>query len=228
MTRLPTESRAVRGIDGELYKLNFVCAKPDCTEQATDPHHLWRRSELIGPHNYVYIEDDSVIVGNVVGLCQAHHHAVTVNAAWITWHEGHYKGFFWNDMLTTAEPLSFQPPIRLVDESFPTPPEKNGDEPVTQERVTHERMDGTCPTCLRPLPHPKAAHEPKRERRTWSITVPKDSRENGAETLDTLLEEARREMARAGLPYGDEDAARFFVLSQALGLFVTHAEDVLS
>jgi hypothetical protein len=55
-----------------------------------------------------------------------------------------------------------------------------------------------------------------------------DERENGAETLDEQLEAARREMAKAGLPYGDEAAARFFVLSTALGLFVMHAEDVLT
>jgi len=58
--------------------------------------------------------------------------------------------------------------------------------------------------------------------------VPSDEREQGADMLDTLLEEGRREMARAGLPYGDEDAAKYFVLSTMLGLFVTHAEEVLS
>jgi hypothetical protein len=215
MTRLPLESRAVRGVDGEPYELNLICAKPDCLEVSTDPHHLWRRSELIGPYWYVHIEDDDLIVGNVVGLCSNHHHAITVNAAWIEWQEGRYR---WNDMLTSDEPLSFQPPVRPVEDALT---------PITQESVTQESVDGTCPTCLRPLPHPKREHEPKRMRRTWSITVPVDERENGAETLTTLLEEGRREMARAGLPYGTEETANFFVLSAMMGLFVAHAEEFL-
>jgi hypothetical protein len=58
--------------------------------------------------------------------------------------------------------------------------------------------------------------------------VPKDERENGADVLDTLLEEARKSMAQAGLAYGDEDNARYFVLSAVLGLFVQHAREVMA
>ena len=69
--------------------------------------------------------------------------------------------------------------------------------------------------------------EERRARRTWSVTVPKDEREDGAQTLDVLLDAARHEMAKAGLPYGENEAVKFFVLSAALGLFVSHAEEVL-
>jgi hypothetical protein len=79
-----------------------------------------------------------------------------------------------------------------------------------------------CPSCKRPLPHAKLdkPHEAKRPRRTWSITVPVDERENGADVLDELLEASRDVMARAGLPYGEESSVRYFVLTAALGLFV--------
>jgi len=223
MTRLPTESRAVQGVDGPAYELNIVCAKPGCLQQSTDPHHLWRRSELIGAHWWVELPADDAIVGNVVGLCRTHHHQVTINGAWITWNG---RGFDWSDMLTSGEPLSFQPPVRPLSNEEPLPdlPEKNGGQPAALAAP----FEGSCPTCKRPLPHPKPAQEPKRLRRTWSITVPADERENGAEMLSTLLEEGRLELAKAGLPYGDADSANYFVLSTILGLFVAHAEDVLA
>lgn len=223
MTRLPTESRAVQGVDGPAYELNLICAKPGCQERSADPHHLWRRSELIGPYWWVHIDDGDLVVGNVIGLCTNHHHAVTVNAAWIEWWA---TGYVWNDMLTSGEPLSFQPPVRLLsnERTVPESPGKNGGQPT----VETPPYEGSCPTCKRPLPHPKTEHEPKRVRRTWSITVPVDERENGAEMLTTLLEEGRLELAKAGLPYGASDTANYFVLSAILGLFVTHAEDVLA
>jgi hypothetical protein len=209
-------------VDGPPYELNYICAKPGCTAPSTDPHHLWRRSELIGAHWWVHLPDDDVLVGNVVWLCQMHHHAITVNSAWIRWNEG---TFTWTDLINAEQALSFQPPVRQAEDTIQILPEKNGEQPAAEFAP---QPDGTCPTCLRPLPHPKSEREPRRERRTWSITVPVDERENGAETLDEQLEAARREMAKAGLPYGDEAAARFFVLSTALGLFVMHAEDVLT
>ena len=91
-------------------------------------------------------------------------------------------------------------------------------------------LDNECPTCHQPLPHPKVekpTREKKRVRRSWTITVPMDKRENGAETLDTLLEEARLEMDRAGLGYGPERNNRFFVLAFILGQFVLHSRELL-
>lgn len=221
MTRLPLEVRNVVGVEGPEYPLNAICAKPGCLSPSEQGgHHLWRRSELIGAWWWVYIPDDDVRVGNVVGLCQLHHHAVTVNSAWIKWENGQYE---WSDMIEASQPLTFQPPVRLEsnEESLPNGPEKNGEDPV-------HTFDGSCPTCHRPLPHTKAPPEAKRPRRTWSITVPVDERENGAEALTTLLEEGRKEMAKAGLPYGADDSANYFVLATMLGLFVQHADEILS
>jgi len=83
-----------------------------------------------------------------------------------------------------------------------------------------------CPECKRPRRR-KTPREKQRPRERWVIHVPRDERENGADVLDTLLEEARKSMAQAGLAYGDEDNARYFVLSAVLGLFVQHAREVM-
>jgi len=224
MTRSPTDRRDAHGVEGYPYELNVICAAPGCDQQGTEAHHLWRRSDMIGPYWWVALPSEDAIVGNVVRLCHKHHEMVTANAAFIVWNG---RGFDWNDLFSAAVPLSWQPPARPLEA-----PESNGEvnalvelgPPVSEPGVVAE---GSCPTCLRPLPHPKEKSEAKRERRTFSITIPKDKRENGAEVLDTLLEESRKELARAGLPYGDADSAKYFVLATTLGLFVQHAKDVL-
>src|SRR5262249_34913942 len=82
LTRLPTENRLVEGFEGPEYELNVICAAPGCSEQASDTHHLWRRSELVGAYAWVRFPDGT-IVGNLVKLCRKHHEQLTVNAAWI-------------------------------------------------------------------------------------------------------------------------------------------------
>jgi hypothetical protein len=216
MTKSPLRSPDVKGVEDDPYDLNALCAAPCCSYQSDDNHHLFRRSSLGKPYWWVQVAPD-VITGNVVGLCRRHHDQVTVDAAWITWEDGLY---LWTTLFNAGTPLDFQPPIRLSADD-------GADDGVRAlSEATQGPLDGTCPTCLRPLPH-KHKREAVRVRRTWSLTVPKDERENGAETLDTLLEEARKELARAGLPYGDSEAAKFFVLASCLGLFVTHAKEVL-
>ena len=215
VTRSPVEHKSeLKGVEGDLYELNPICAAPGCLRPSDDPHHIVRRTLLGGPFNFVEIEP-GVVVGNVVGLCRVHHDQITVDAAWMTWEDG---VFLWSDLFTSSTLLDQQPP-RLASSGSENPPEKKWDE---------MKLNGTCPTCLRPLPHKHPKREPARIRRTWSLTVPKDERENGAEMLDTLLEEARKELARAGLPYGNEEAAKYFVLSSSLALFVQHAEEMLA
>lgn len=211
MTRLPfPETYKILAADGPAYVLPNECSYPPCLSYAIERHHLVRRSFLGGPFDWV--EYDSVLIQNVVGLCNEHHRMVTENQAEIRWSPlGHFD---WFDCQTgESRKLSPHPRIGGVD---------NG--PPVEENVVPD----VCPTCHRPHRRKTVKPEEKRPRERWTIHVPKDERENGAEILDTLLEEARSLMARAGLPYGDEDNARYFILSAVLGLFVQHAQDVLS
>jgi len=160
---------------------------------------------------------DGSQVGNVVRLCRSHHAQVTDDRAQIAWEGLH---MVW--LVDGAEilPLSFQPPFILGEVGF-----ENAGEKIRVRRVHANE----CPSCGQALPHPKieTPKETKRPRRTWSITVPVDARENGAETLDTLLEEARNELDKAGLTYGNERSTRFFVLAAVLGLFVHHFDELV-
>lgn len=155
---------------------------------------------------------DGRVTGNCVGLCDKHHAEITVNFAKIEWHDGGW--FNWVTEIISGMRLQWQPP--LATDSFI----------VAHDH--HEHHTNECPTCHRALPKPKieSKEEAPRIRRTWSITVPKDNLEDGAETLDTLLEEIREEMGRRGLSYGAE--AKYFVLSTAMALFLTHIEEIAS
>src|SRR5262245_44802919 len=179
MTRLPMEDRNVSGVDGPEYALNVICAAPGCGKYSRDPHHLWRRSELGGP--FAWVEYEGEMIGNLVGLCQDHHHQVTVGSAWIDFDmEG--REFNWCSMLSPPRILEWQPPF-------------DADRTDKTDADTTDRTDrtGICPSCKRPLPHERldTPKEARRPRRTWSITVPVDERENGADVLDSLLEASR-------------------------------------
>lgn len=155
---------------------------------------------------------DEVDYPNVCGLCRDCHEAITRNKVRISFVGGTYH---WQDPLWPSTPLNPHPP-------FPGKPE------VSILAETSERS--VCPTCERPFPQPKPETEPerKRERRTWSITVPKDRREDGAEVLTELLEAGREVLARGGLPYGEEDTVKYFVLSTILAIFAQHGDQILS
>lgn len=213
ITRLPTESRDYVGLEGpeyESYKVGPKCSVPGCTKFADHTHHIVRRSELGGPFLWVRMPD-GVEIGNVTGLCWRHHDDVTVNSERITYVDGLY---LWTD----GTPLTQQPPMKGFER-----------EEIEHEHLTEEER-GVCPTCHRKLPKPKVEtdQEEKKPRGTWAVAIPMDERENGADTLDALLEAARDELDKVGLSYGDGSKVKFYILSAALGLFVQHATEVLS
>ena len=208
MTRLPFANRSeVKGVLGEAYITPGVCSNPFCGKPGVDKHHIVRRSELGGPYDWV--EYNGVRIGNVCLLCRECHRGITENRTMIQWSIlGYYE---WVD----------GPVVRKLD---PHPPV--GTTPDMSGGYKPQPPPDVCPECKRPHRR-KGANEQKRERKSWAVHVPADHREDGADVLDTLLEEARKLMAVAGLPYGDEDNARYFVLAATLGLFVQHANEVL-
>ena len=80
-------------------------------------------------------------------------------------------------------------------------------------------MDGPgqverCPTCERALPKPHTDAE-TRVRRGWTIAVPVDERENGADVLDSLLDECRKLFG-----HDTNRKVRYYTVAQALALVV--------
>ena len=71
-----------------------------------------------------------------------------------------------------------------------------------------------CPTCDRALPKPHRDEEEK-VRKGWTIAVPVAELENGAEVLDSLLEECRHLFG-----HDEHKKVKYYTLSQALALVV--------
>lgn len=217
MTRLPFEGRfRVKSAEGDPYPVT-VCAHPVCENRNVERHHLVRRSFLAGA--YDWIEYDDVRIGNIVGLCNEHHLQITDNKCAIIWHQLGYFAWAWmNDgVVHQTQRIEPQPPIGTPDmsgaEYVPGVPPENPE---------------ICPACKRPHRRKPTTLEQARERKSWTISVPVDEREQGADVLDTLLEEGRRILADYGMAYGDEKTARYFILSAMMGLFVQHSQNVLS
>jgi hypothetical protein len=206
VTKFPTESRQVVGLEGEDYgafKVGPTCSVPRCTRLTDHAHHLFSRGMMGGAFSWV-LTPDGVEIGNLVPLCYRHHEQVTNNEIGITYQGGR---FFWE-----GEPLTWQPPSKNGPEEVGTEPEER---PI-------------CPGCGRRLPKPKidSPTEEKKKRKTWAVSVPATVEEDGADVLDALLEAAREKMDEAGLDWGE--GQKYFVLSTALGLFVQHADLIMS
>lgn len=223
MTKLPADDRLVIGLAGDeypKYKVGPLCSVPTCSRLADHSHHIWRRSFVIGDKPWVKYPDGT-ITGNLTGLCYQHHQCITENIDWISWNDWNHQYWynFGDGSVTAASTvaLSPQPPIYGED-----PPVEDHD----GAEVIHLHGPGSvekCPACHRAMPRPKEKMEEKRPRKAWTITVPVDKRENGADVLDTLLEEC-------GKVFGHDEtkSTRYFTLVQALALVVQHQERMLA
>jgi hypothetical protein len=219
MTLSPTDSRDVHGFEAEPYELNGFCAVPGCNEQEfLERHHLWRRSAIGG--DYWFVELPGMIVGNCVNLCRRHHRQVTDNEAAIRFHD---DLFFWTDLMVEDRLLTWQPPLDFVSSTGETLGGR-----IESEHV-HVENGAVCPTCHRRVPKPKIETEPeaRKPRKVWSVMVPRDQWEDGADVLDMLIEGWREEFSKRGLQYGEAKSVKYFVLSTGLALGLTHIELVL-
>ena len=235
MTRSPSEDRRSEGVDGPHYPLNIICVAPGCTDTRTlQRHHLWRKSDVIGDKWWVRTKD-GLLHGNCVKVCGFHHRELTDNIARVAYHEG---AFYWKDVLGEPLLLDWQPPGEALYEELSASelPKQEDPDLLLVERLgaSHVLAEGhdpeVCPTCLRRLPRPKdeSAVETKKVRKTWSVAVPLDRWEDGADVIDELLAAAHEELSKHGLPYGEGKKVKYFILTAALGMFVTHAHDLMS
>jgi hypothetical protein len=234
VTRSPSEDRRSEGVDGPHYQLNAVCVVPGCNEtRSLQRHHLWRKSDLIGDKWWVRTKD-GLLHGNCVRVCGHHHRDLTDNVAAVVYRD---ETFWWRDVLGEALPLDWQPPGEALYQELSAPERETPSDPdlLLTERLgaSHVLVEGhdpdVCPTCLRKLPRPKdeRAPEAKKVRKTYSVAVPMDRWEDGAAVIDTLMDEAQKELARFGLPYGEGKVVKYYILTAALGMFVTHAGSLM-
>lgn len=199
MTLLPTDTRDVRGVPATRYKINPVCAHPDCTEQSEPgAHHCFRRSAQIGDSYFVSI-DGGEPVPHAVGLCREHHRQITDNQAWIRLeHDVHGAAVFsWADEAGQNDDGTKQ--WQYVGDLDPQPGQLSKTVKAKPKRVKTEKAE-------------------RRPSQVMSIRCPKDAEGQYGEDGIALLKEL---IAHCGelMPHRDAASPPYFILMDALGWF---------
>jgi len=205
VTLSPTENRQVRGVKGPPYKVGPICSNPNCTAWADDPHHLWRRSELGGPFDWVAIlvNGEERIVANKTGLCVPCHRDVTGGPG------GHRARIVYDEGLGTFGWALVTPQGEHMTGALdPHPPTLE----TLSRALGHSPESEACPFCGQ-QPRRRASVSRQtgaRRRKSWRVMVPDDA-ENGAEILDTLVEDV-------GLTIGVDpvNSGRYYILLPVL------------
>ena len=206
MTLPVTDEMPVRAIkDGPPYKVGPHCANPNCESYAQDAHHMQPRSAIGG--DYRWIEIDGRIVGNLTGVCRACHIDLTGDIGGHKAAIRYHQGLFWWALVTESEDVS-EPSYYLVDPIRRQPPTPDQLEGEQHEPPQH------CPFCgqKRRRPAPTTGRPFGRRRKTWTVKVPAEDEEDGAEVLDTLVENLA-----LVIPNADASASgRYYVLVPVL------------
>lgn len=209
MTLLGVESWDVKLVTGPAYKVGPRCANPSCDHWADDAHHIVRRSHLGGKgedRNWVVV--DGVTIANICGLCVPCHRDVTGmtggHRAAIVLHDNRW---WWYVVDPDGNYAIKTTKLRAVGLLDPHPPTLDEAEHASQHDASEP---GVCPTCGQARKRRVGASAPARRRKTWVVNVPDDS-EDGAEVLDTLIDDLA-----LVLGYDPGPSARYFVLVPAL------------
>jgi len=185
MTLPALDEWIAKGVKGASYTVGPRCANPNCNKIAEHAHHILRRSYLAGVYDWVDI--DGWIVGNKTGLCFACHNDVTGDVG------GHraairidreHRVFQWCLVIEHGGMIDYAF-AGLLEPQPPTP------ESLSTERATGHPESEACPVCghrerARRADIPVSTR--RRARKSWTVLVPDDEQENGAEVLDTLVE----------------------------------------
>ena len=220
MTLPLVDSWNIRGVKGEPYKVGPRCSNPMCERWADHAHHMVRRSQLGGDFNWVEIEGK--LYPNLCGLCVAHHNDVTgTTGASSTGHKAAIRLvdgiFYWTS-------IEHKPSGQIIYLPYaPLDPQPLGPDAATRAS-THAEDPEHCPFCgqatrRRRGTAPPVASGKRRRRKTWTIKVPDDA-EDGAEVLDTLIDDAAVLMG-----VEPNASGRYYVIVPALYYMHQHWKD---
>jgi hypothetical protein len=208
--------KGVRG--GPLYKVGPRCSNPSCNRWSEHAHHIVRRSALGGDFRWIMI--DGRVVGNLTGVCPPCHDDLTGriggHKAAIRYEDGL---FYW--ALPVALPGEKVSRYNLVGPITPQPPTP---ETIDDEQSVVSPPESSCPFCGQKRRHPPARKRGwGRRRKTWSVRVPADEVEDGADVLDTLIENLA-----PLIPNADSSAiGRYYVLVPVLAYATMDAKRFL-
>jgi len=210
VTLPPSDSWNVRGIDGPAYKVGARCCNPNCQRYSEHAHHMWRRSRIAG--DWAWVSVDGYVVANKVGVCVRCHDDLTGRVgghkAAIQFHSED-KTFHWCLVADTATGVNLHG-VGLL-EPQPLTPELL----ATLEPDQGTGSEGHCPFCgaVKQRRRRGAGARLGRRRKTWLVSVPDSVEEDGAEVLDSLVENLAPLIP---MPNATASEGRYWVLVPAL------------
>lgn len=186
----------VRGTEGPRYKVGPLCAVPTCGRLADHAHHIWSRSFMGKPWDWVVVA--GVTLPNLLPLCWSHHEDVTGTVggygAGIRY-EPESGCLFWVRADDDAE-------IELVWGTS-----VNADPHVAEDVEL-------CPACGRRKLRVKAdlPRAPARAKTRVVFTVPQDEREDGEAIV-------REQLSKCAELIGRSDDESYYTLVDVLSWF---------
>ena len=220
MTLPVVETLDLRGLEGPAYKVGPRCSNPNCGKWAEHAHHIVRRSALGKPYDWIAI--DGFVIANKTGLCPGCHDDITGlvggHKAAIRW----IQGEFWWCLVTADDPAA--PQYHAVAPIVPQPPTPDSlatDDPRASDTGGPE----SCPFCghetrRRSTP----ARVGRRRRKSWTVLVPDEELEQGADVLDSLIDNLA-----PLVPNGDASATgRYYIIVAALAHALIDSEDFVA
>lgn len=182
MTLSPWDGPQVRGVPGPDYKVGPHCCNPGCRRYAEHAHHIFRRTDQRLGAPFDWVEIKGVTYQNKTGVCARCHDDLTGGVG------GHKAAirilgpdYDWVWTWCAVVHGDIVTPLSAIEPQPLTP------EQLAETRVPDPWEPETCPTCghvKRARPSPVGG----RARKSWTIKVPDDA-ENGAEILDTLVDD---------------------------------------
>lgn len=209
MTLPAVDSWNVRGVEGPAYTVGPRCSNPDCGKIADHAHHIIRRSQLVKDYDWVAI--DGNVTGNKTGLCVACHDKITGliggHRAAIRW-DPEKLIFLWcllgfddRQNITGYHPigpLAYQPP---TPDTLADGPQAADTGPESCPFCGQEKRRRSTPTRVG-----------RRQRKRWTVLVPDEAIEDGADVLDSLIDNLA-----PVVPNGDASATgRYYIIVAAL------------
>lgn len=208
----------VEPMDGPKYLVGPNCCNPSCVRFADDAHHMFRRSGGFGPQDWIAI--DGYVTANKVGVCAACHRDLTGrlggHQAAIRW-QADTKLFWWCLVGEKGGLVAYHP-------TFPIEPQPPTPSSLVERAPDNPSESDPCPQCgqrRRRTPSTAGSRRGLR-RRSWTMKVPDEEVENGADVLDALLEgiaplvpngdattTGRYYVVVAALAYANQDLTRF-------------------
>ena len=215
MSKLPCPQQHIAQVpEGDRDKcvpyttLPAACQVRTCGLQATEEHHVVRRSftRSWAERDYALLYGEVVRVK--VPLCSAHHRDCTENRSYFEYAPG--EGFvFWTE-LTEGEAAGVSAEPSLASDIGDSAPPLSESPSVSPGE--------SCPTCQRRVPYPKLPSSPTSA--VWSMRMPADAKDDFKGIVDALA---------AHLGAGEEPYSRYkAVLTAAVYALQVPPERVLS